>query len=476
MKAMIKAGVGPILFFVCYLVPFGGMDQMARGAIGLLLWMLLWWIMQPVGPSVTALLPILAAGVFKLADNGAVLKTYFNDTVLLLFSANIITLAWTKWGFDRRLSLMIMTRVGNNPKKLVAMWFILACGLSSMIANAVVAAVLFPIVLSTITAVGITEDKIKTSNYATAALLAVAWGSNVGFGTPLGGAMNLVSVNYIQDLIMGGKEFMYVDWVVRCVPMVIIIAVPMLAMLLTMKFEFKTLPNTKEVLQKELDSLGKMNRGEVNSLIVFSVCFILSFARPLFQNSLPTLTPTRVFFIGALISFLLPGTGPEPLVTWNYCMPKIKWGVFFLISGGTALGSVINGSGVGEMIANSLAPVAGKHELVAIVIFALIACAFSNIMTITGSMSLIQPIVIATMNSLGVNPVAFVFLSNAAGNISICLPSSGAGPAMVAGYGVDMKKMAKMGLRTVPVCLLSIIVLGYIMYLLWPGLGTLTGM
>ena len=91
--------------------------------------------------------------------------------------------------------------------------------------------------------------------------------------------------------------------------MVFMIAVLMLVMLLTMKFEFKTLPNTKDVLQKELDSLGKMNRGEINSLIVFSVCFILSFARPLFQNSLPTLTPTRVFFIGALISFLLPGSG-----------------------------------------------------------------------------------------------------------------------------------------------------------------------
>ena len=97
MKKIAKIVLGPLAFALMMLVPFGGLETTARGAIGLLLWMLLWWIMQPVAPAVTALLPILIAQLFKIADTKSVLATYFNATVVLLLSANIITLAWTKW-------------------------------------------------------------------------------------------------------------------------------------------------------------------------------------------------------------------------------------------------------------------------------------------------------------------------------------------------------------------------------------------
>ena len=267
MNKIFKVVLGPILFLIMILCPIAGLDFVMRGAIGLLLWMLAWWIMQPVAPAVTALLPILIAQLFGIAKTSGVLATYFNATVVLLLSANIITLAWTKWGFDRRLALTIMMKVGNNPKKLIAMWFLLAVVLSSMVANAAVAAALFPIVLTTIKAVNIDENEIKNSNYATCALLAVAWGSNVGFGTPLGGAMNLVVVNLIEEYT--GKEFMYIDWISRCVPLVIFVALPMLILLLSNKMEYKELPGTKEALENELKKLGAMSRGEILSAGLF---------------------------------------------------------------------------------------------------------------------------------------------------------------------------------------------------------------
>ena len=360
-----------------------------------------------------------------------------------------------------------MIRVGNNPKKLIAMWFILSVVLSSMVANAAVAAALFPIVLTTIKAVNINENEIKNSNYATCALLAVAWGSNVGFGTPLGGAMNLVVVNLIEEFT--GKEFMYIDWIIRCVPLVILAGAPMLILLLTNKMEYKELPGTREALQAELKKLGKMNRGEITSAALFIGAFALSLARPLFQSSLPTLTANYIFLFAALLCFLLPGNADEPVLNWGFAMPKIKWGVFLLIAGGTALGNIITNSGVGNMISEIIAPLAGQNVLVAIILFSVMGCFFSNIMTITGCAALMGPIIITTMSGLGYNPIPFLLLCYAACNISICLPSSGAGPAMVAGYGIDMNKMIKWGLKTIPFCLLSVILFGYLLYLLWPG-------
>lgn len=467
MKKAAKIILGPLVFALMMLIPFGGLETTARGAIGLLLWMLLWWVMQPVAPAVTALLPILVAQLFKIADTGPVLATYFNATVVLLLSANIITLAWSKWGFDRRIALNIMMRVGNNPRKLIIMWFALSVVLSSCVANAAVAAALFPIVLTTIHAADITDDKISQSNYATMALLAVAWGSNVGFGTPLGGAMNLVVVNLIEEYT--GAEMMYIDWIIRVVPLVIFVSVPMIILLLTNKLEVKELPGTREALRAELDAMGKMNRGEKISAILFIGSFVLSLARPLFQNLLPTFTANYIFLLAALLCFVLPGEGSKPILEWGWSMPRIKWGVFLLIAGGTALGNIITSSNVGAMIADVLTPIAGKGPLAAIIIFSILGCFFANIMTITGCIALIGPIVITTMSSLGYNPIPFLLLVYAACNISICLPSSGAGPAMVSGYGANMTKMVKWGLKTVPACLICSIILGYLLYLVWPG-------
>lgn len=473
MKKLVKICLGPLVFALFIFLPIGGLDNVARGAIGLLLWMLLWWIMQPVAPAVTALLPILVAQLFSIAETKSVLATYFNDTVVLLLSANIITLAWTKWGFDRRMALNIMMRVGNNPRKLIVMWFALSVVLSSCIANAAVAAALFPIVLTTIHAADISDDQISQSNYATMALLAVAWGSNVGFGTPLGGAMNLVVVNLIQDYT--GAEMMYIDWIIRVVPLVVFVSVPMIAVLLTNKLEVKELPGTRAALQAELQAMGKMNRGETISSVLFIGAFILSLARPLFQNLLPTLTANYIFLFAALLCFVLPGEEGKPVLGWGWTMPRVKWGVFLLIAGGTALGNIITSSNVGAMIADVLTPIAGAGPLAAIAIFSVLGCFFSNIMTITGCIALIGPIVITTMSGLGYNPIPFLLLVYAACNISICLPSSGAGPAMVAGYGANMTKMVKWGLKTVPACLVCSILLGYLLYLVWPGFSLIGG-
>lgn len=469
---VLKAVSGPAVFLVFALVPVGNMDYSMRGSVGILLWMLLWWVLQPIPAAATALLPIVAASIFKLGDLNSVLSKYFSATIVLLIGANIITLAWRKWGFDKRLSLWILLRVGTNPKKLIAIWFILSVILSSLIANAVVAAALFPIVLTTLRAVGVdSEEKVAKSEYAAASLLAVSWGSTVGFGTPLGGAMNLVVIGYIEEMVIH-REVMYVSWIAKCLPLVVAVSVPLLLILLTMKLEFKEIPGTKEALQKEYHDLGPMNQGEIWSVFLFVLAMCLAFFRPLFADFLPTVKPEYAFLLVSLVCFLIP-VGNEKLVTWQYVQPKLTTGVFFLIGGGTALGGILISSGVGELVAQAIAPIVGVHPFVAALVFSAVCCAFANIMTISGAMSLVQPIIITTLSGIGINPIPFIFIANAAGNISIILPSSSAAPSMASGYGLEPAKMARMGLRAVPLCLASAVVVGYLLYLFWPAFSVM---
>lgn len=53
-------------------------------------------------------------------------------------------------------------------------------------------------------------------------LLAIVWGAGIGgFGSPLGGAANLVAISYLEKLT--GQEFMYIDWVVRFLPLLVLV-------------------------------------------------------------------------------------------------------------------------------------------------------------------------------------------------------------------------------------------------------------
>jgi di/tricarboxylate transporter len=81
------------------------------------------------------------------------------------------------------------------------------------------------------------------------------------------------------------------------------------------------------------------------------------------------------------------------------------------------------------------------------------------------------PITISTFQSLGVNPVPFVYIVAVAGNCGLMLPSSAGGPAVAAGYGVNLKTMFSQGLWLTALLWSVIAVMGYVLATYWPGFG-----
>jgi len=81
------------------------------------------------------------------------------------------------------------------------------------------------------------------------------------------------------------------------------------------------------------------------------------------------------------------------------------------------------------------------------------------------------PITISTCQSLGMNPVPFVYIVAVAGNCGLMLPSSAGGPAVAAGYGVNLKTMFSQGLKLVVLLWVVIALVGYVLARYWPGFG-----
>jgi di/tricarboxylate transporter len=90
----------------------------------------------------------------------------------------------------------------------------------------------------------------------------------------------------------------------------------------------------------------------------------------------------------------------------------------------------------------------------------------------TATIAIIVPITISAFQSIHRNPVPIVYIVAAAGNCGIMLPSSSAGPAIAAGYGVNLKTMFWSGLCLAALILITLILGGYLMTTFWPAFGT----
>ena len=460
---------GPIIFAVLLLAPLDGLAFETRGAMGLLVWMAWWWIARPVHLAVTGLLPLPIAAIFGLAPMDEVATSYAQDTILLLLGANILTSVWTQWGLDRRIGLGALLSVGTDASRQILVWFLVSAALSSVLPNTIVAATMIPIVVAMLRSIGI-ED-LWNSRVGTALVIAVAWGTSAGgAATPLGGAPNLLAVGFIEESITG-QEFLFLTWALRIVPVTAVIVLVMFLFLrFVMRPDVATLPGSEDYIRDELRALGPMQTEEKWGLVLFTVATVLAFGRPLYADLVPGLTPAFAFVAMAVASFTIR-TRKGPLITWAFAQSHMYWGLFYLFAGGIALGRILSGSGAAEAFANALVPYASSSGFVAVLVFSLATMVLTQVTSNTAAIAIVVPITISTFQSLGLNPIPFVYIVAVVGNCGFVLPSSAGGPAIAAGYGVNLQTMAVKGLFASVLVLVTLVLLGYALARWWPAFG-----
>jgi sodium-dependent dicarboxylate transporter 2/3/5 len=461
---------GPAAFLVLVALPIASMSYEIRCSIGLLIWMAWWWITRPVHLAVTGFLPLATVALFGFAPVGRILPAYAEDLIILLLAANVLTTCWTRWGLDRRIALASLIGVGTDTTRQILAWFAIGMILSAFLPNTIVAATMIPIVVAMLRFIGI-ED-LWESNLGTALVIAVAWGTSAGgAATPLGGAPNLLTVGYIEEMITG-EEFLFTTWVVRFLPLSLaVMLVTFLFVRVAFKPEIQRVEGTRGFFVGELKALGPMSVQEKWGFSLFVIASLLAFTRPLYSEWLPTFGPAYAFLACALIAFVLR-PGGEHLMTWEYAQGKMMWGLFYLFAGGTALGRILTETGTAEYIASTLVPYASGGGFVAILVFAALTTLLTQITNNTAAIAIIVPITISTFQSLDLNPLPFVYIVATIGNCGFMMPTSAGGPAVAAGYGINLRTMAVKGFWACLFSTLAVVIVGYALALFWPAFGT----
>ncbi|MCF0128607.1 MAG: anion permease [Pseudobutyrivibrio sp.] len=452
--------LGPVLYALCALglTSLGFCEANAAKGIGVALWMIFWWVVRPVDITVTALLPGVVNALFSIVPMDSVISQYSSSSIILIFGSCLLTAPWAKIGLDRRISLKALSLIGPSMKSQIAVWLLAATVLSNMMPNVVVVAIFTPIAVSMLLAAG--YDDIKTCEPAVPILCAIAWGSQVGgAGTPLGGAMNVTAISFIENYT--GIEFMYVDWLVRMLPYTIIATVIVLIMMILRPMKVSSLEGTREYFEKCYADLGPMKKDEKISLTLFVIAMLGSFVRPLYADLLPGLIPAYLFlFLGCLNFVLISLEDNELLLTWDRAQQEVMWGMLLLFAGGLALGQILTLSGANDAIAGVIAGMNLTGGLGTIIIFAVFACVVSEMTNSTVSAAVTLPIVIGVTGKLGLDAMPYIFTTAMAMNYESLLPVSVR--AISVGYGLDPNKLMKQGFPITLARMAVAIVVGYI--------------
>ncbi len=470
MKRNITVLIGPAIFLLCYFcIPtsiFG--SQAANAAIGTLGWMAFWWITGAIDYAVTAFLPIAVNALFQITEMPKLISNYASETILLILGASIITASWEETGLDKRISARFLSLIGGSLRGQVVFWYTLCFLLSAILPNAVVCAAMTPIAVSMLKYVGIND--IAKSKTGSLILVTIAYAAGAGgIASPLGGAMNLVAVDYLEQVT--GAEYMYTSWVVRFLPITVVLLVSNIILLIIGVKRSENLGGSKEYFINEYKAMPKISREEILSLGLFLIATVLSFTRSLYQEYLPGLKPAYVFIICAILSFLITRKDGTRLMSWKNTQKNITWDLIYIFGGGLAIGTLIEGSGAAAAVGELVKKANLESGFLLILLIVTITILLSDVTSNTATAAIAFPIVISIIGGMeGVNVIPYIYIATIGVNLSYMLPTSIR--AVPVGYGLEPKYMFKKGVVITIVNIVIMSILGYALLKFWPLFST----
>ena len=477
--------LGPLLFVIAGLALTSfGLQFKAACAGATVALMACWWITESIPLWTTALLPLLLFPVTGAAPFHEVALQYFDPINFLFLGGMCIAASMQQWGLHRRIALGIVSRIGTSPRRIV-LGFMLATGFITLwISNTAAAMMMFPIGMAVLTKFEeqCGRDDPLLQRFGLALMLGIAYAASIGgIGTKIGTGTNLVFVK--QAALVSAKDIDFLTWLKMGLP-VVVIALPLVWLYLVRiaaPLPATEFPGGRKAIEAARSSQGRMGCGEGVALIGFLSAAVLwifrkdielgsvkitgwwnivpwSWAdllgRPL--NSLPQPLPRLLADVGDGVVAIVVGVGlllvPVQRRPLRFALDirnasRISWGLLALLGGGFAMAYGIERSGLSGSIAGLLKETGRLDPFAATITVCFISVALTEVASNVATASILLPLLAASADSFGLQPLPLMFAATLAASFGFMLPAGTPPNAVVFSSGyITVPQMARSGL------------------------------
>jgi sodium-dependent dicarboxylate transporter 2/3/5 len=467
--------LGPIVLAAMLLIPFD-LDGNQHRLAAILAFVVVWWVTEAIPIPMTALLGVVLCALLEAtppppegdSSVDVVFGLFTDDTVMLFIGSFIIAQAMVVHGLHRRLAYRVLSLswVGGNTYRIILAFGLIGAITSPVMSNTAGAAMMLPIGLGVMGVVGGMvasqargEQRVERLRFGAALMLVITYGITVGgLLLPIGSPPNLIGRELLETET--GEPITFFEWFLMALPIVLVMFVAVIVIVLAFnRPEVKEVEGVEEYVREERGKLGRLSRGERNTLLVLAFALIGWFLPGLVgivagddSNAYTQVEEASnegiVAILAATLLFVLPVDWKKRKFTlnWNQAS-QIDWGTVILFGGGLVLGSLLSQTGLAEVVGNSISDSIGVSSLFGItIVIVIVAVLVSETTSNTASAAIMVPIAISIAASSGLNPTIPALAAIFGANYGFMLPVSTPPNAIVYSSGLlPITRMIKAG-------------------------------
>ena len=417
--------------------------------IALFVFAALMWIFEVIPNWTTSLLVIVFA-LLTVSDKGigyfcnpaagelvgfkSIMAAFADPVVMLFMGGFVLAIMAEKYGLDVTLARVLLKPFGTKPK-MVLLGFLLVIAIFSMFMSNTATAAMMLAFLAPVLAALPSDDKGKIG-----LALSIPIAANIGgIGTPIGTPPNATAVKFLSE---AGCEVTFGDWALRMIPFVLIMLF-VAWVVLQLLFPFKA----KEI---KLEIPENKRKADWKTYVVW-----ITFIGTILLWATEKLTGINSNIVALIPLGVLTALG----IFTKDDVKEINWSVLWLVAGGFALGTCLQGTGLAKVLINAI-PFGSMSVILVLVVAGLVCYFLSNFISNSATAALLIPILIvvaegmadpeaannAQFLSLGGTQAMISFIAVCA-SIAMLFPISTPPNAIASSTGlVETKDMAKVGI------------------------------
>ena len=399
---------------------------------------------------------------------GLALSGFSSSAVALVAAACFIAAAMTATGLDRRIALVVLSRVQARTNHIVIGAMVVGFLLSFIVPSTTArVACLMPIMMGFILAFKVDKrSRFAALLVVTAAQTASVW--NVGIKTAA--AQNMVAVGFLEKQF--GTTITWTEWFIAGAPFSALLSVALYFIMTRMlKPEMSEIAGGRATIRAQLDAIGPMSGREWKLLLL--VLALLGFwSTEKVLHDFDTSSTT----IAAIALMLLPRVG---VMDWKESQRGFPWGTVVLFAVGISVGTALLRTEAAAWLARLIVENLGLQNASAFAILMILSLFLIVIhlgfASATALASTMIPIVISVLGAVstpGINVIGMTMLLQFVISFGFILPVNA--PQNMIAYGTDTfeaRDFIRTGLvlTLVAMLLLVIFALTY-----WPWMGYMT--